>query len=102
MSYSGKGLQKASRWLETFFQTWFPWEQKEMNGTLVIVTFDESEGDEKNDRIYTIFLGDMVKNQTVDKEYNHFSVLKTIEDNFGLPPLNSGDTNAAPITEAWK
>ncbi|HVS89447.1 MAG TPA: alkaline phosphatase family protein [Candidatus Acidoferrum sp.] len=100
--YSSKGLQKASRWLETFFRTWFPWDHKEMNGTLVIVTFDESEGDEKNERIYTVFLGDMVKNQTVDKEYNHYSVLKTIEDNFGLPPLNSGDANAAPITEAWK
>lgn len=100
--YSRKGLQKASRWLETFFRTWFPWDQKEMNGTLVIVTFDESEGDEKDDRIYTVFLGDMVKNQTVDKEYNHYSVLKTIEDNFGLPPLNSGDANAAPVTEAWK
>jgi Phosphoesterase family len=99
---SGKGLQKASRWLDTFFRTWFPWDQKEMNGTLVIVTFDESEGNQKNDRIYTVFLGDMVKNQTVDKEYNHYSVLKTIEDNFGLPPLNSGDANAAPITEAWK
>ena len=97
-----KGLQKGSRWLEAFFRTWFPWEQKEMNGTLVIVTFDESEGNEKNDRIYTVFLGDMVKNQTVDKEYNHYSVLKTIEDNFGLPPLNSGDANEAPITEAWK
>jgi len=44
----------------------------------------------------------MVKNQTVDKEYDHCSVLKTIEDNFSLPPLNSGDANAAPITEAWK
>jgi hypothetical protein len=99
---AGKGLRKSSRWLESFLQTWFPWDQKEMKGTLVIVTFDESEGDEKDERIYTVFLGDMVKNQTVDKEYNHYSVLKTIEDNFGLPPMNSGDTNAAPITEAWK
>jgi hypothetical protein len=97
-----KGLQKASRWLETFFRTWIPWDQKEMNGTLVIVTFDESEGDKKDDRIYTIFLGDMVKNQAIEKEYNHYSVLKTIEDNFSLPPLNSGDANAALITEVWK
>jgi hypothetical protein len=68
----------------------------------LIVTFDEFGGDEKDERIYTVFLGDMVKNRTVDREYNHYSVLKTIEGNFGLPPLNSGDTNAAPITEAWK
>ena len=77
-------------------------EQKEMKGTLVVVTFDESEGDDNSDRIYTVFLGDMVKNQTVNKEYNHYSVLRTIEDNFSLPQLNSGDANAAPITEACK
>lgn len=99
---SRKGLQKASHWLENFFQTWFPWDQKEMQGTLVVVTFDESEGDEKGDKIYTVFLGDMVKNQVVGKEYNHYSVLRTIEDNFSLPQLNAGDANAAPITEAWK
>ena len=99
---SGKGLQKGSHWLETFFATWFPWEQREMKGTLVIVTYDESEGDDKNDRIYTVFLGDMVKSQTISKEYNHYSVLRTIEDNFSLPQLNSGDANAALITEAWK
>jgi hypothetical protein len=99
---AGKGMQKASGWLETFLGTWFPWGQKEMKGTLVIVTYDESEGHGKNDRIYTVFLGDMIKNQTVDKEYNHYSVLRTIEDNFGLAPLNSGDANAAPVTEAWK
>jgi hypothetical protein len=79
-----------------------PWNQKEMKGTLVIVTFDESEGDDKNDRIYTVFLGDMVKHQTIGKEYNHHSVLRTIEDNFSLPQLNSGDANAEPIAEAWK
>jgi hypothetical protein len=73
-----------------------------MKGTLVIVTYDESEGDDKNDRIYTVFLGDMVKSQTISKEYNHYSVLRTIEDNFSLPQLNSGDANAASITEAWK
>ena len=40
-----------------------------MKGTLVVVTYNESEGNDKNDRIYTVFLGDMVKKQTVDKEY---------------------------------
>jgi len=68
----------------------------------VIVTFDETEEDENDSRIYTVFLGDMVKNQAVDKEYNHYSVLRTIERNFDLPPLNSGDANAAAITEVWK
>ena len=73
-----------------------------MKGTLVIVTFDESELFEKTERIYTVFLGDMVKPGEITKTYTHYSVLRTIEDNFGLPPLNSGDSNAEPITEVWK
>ena len=55
-----------------------------------------------------IFLGDMVKpaNQqdpkALGKFYNHYSVLRTIEDNFGLQPLTQNDRNASPITDIWK
>jgi hypothetical protein len=74
-----------------------------MKGTLVVVTFDESESHNSDDLIYTVFLGDMVKNpQVVSKEYNHYSVLRTIEDNFGVGPLNKGDGDADVITEVWK
>jgi phosphatidylinositol-3-phosphatase len=72
--------------------------------TLVIVTFDESEGNGRPERIYTVFLGDTVKPQEVTAAYNHYSVLRTIEDNFGLEPLhrNSGDGTASIITGVWK
>ncbi len=105
-----KGLRKASAWLRSFLKdwlafdekTWLPIDQK-MNRLLVVITFDESEGRSSNN-IYTVFLGDMVKNQEVKTEYDHYSVLKTIEDNFGLEPLHkdSGDGKAKVITEVWK
>jgi hypothetical protein len=97
-----EGLKQASDWLKNFFRTWFPLEQ--MKGTLVIVTFDESEHDESPDRIYTVFLGDMVKVQEIKDEYNHFSVLRTIEENFGLKPIHdeSGDGKAVPVRDVWK
>ncbi len=38
----GRGLKKASSWLNQFLKDWFPLDEK-MKGTLVIVTFDESE-----------------------------------------------------------
>jgi len=97
----GRGLKKASSWLNKFLKDWFPLDEK-MKGTLVIVTFDESQWFEKTERIYTVFLGDMVKPGEITKTYTHYSVLRTIEDNFGLLPLNSGDGNAEPITEVWK
>ncbi len=97
----GRGLKKASSWLNKFLKDSFPLDEK-MKGTLVIVTFDESQFFEKTERIYTVFLGDMVKPGDITKAYTHYSVLRTIEENFGLPPLNSGDTGAESITEVWK
>jgi hypothetical protein len=71
------------------------------------VTFDESGGNADN-RIFTLLLGDMVKpaNQqdpnALARPYTHYSVLRTIEDNFGLPPLTANDRDASPITDIWK
>jgi hypothetical protein len=96
-----RGLEKAAIWLKTFFKTWFPRDER-MKGTLVVVAFDESEDNDKDARIYTVFLGDMVKPGEISGQYDHYSVLRTIEDNFGLPPLNWGDGQAQPIAGIWK
>jgi len=95
----------AGAWLKKFLDETFP--EKLRQGTLVVVTFDESGGNEDN-RIFTLFLGDMVKpaNQqdsvALSKRYTHYSVLRTIEDNFGLEPLTANDREAASIADIWK
>ncbi|GAC1675330.1 MAG: alkaline phosphatase family protein [Terriglobales bacterium] len=105
-----KGLRKASIWLRSFLKDWLAFDEKtwlpidkKMDRLLVVITFDESEGKSSNN-IYTVFLGNMVKNQEIKTEYDHYSVLRTIEDNFGLEPLHkdSGDGKARVITEVWK
>jgi hypothetical protein len=95
----------AGAWVKKFLDDSLP--EKLRKGTLVIVTFDESGGNDDN-RIYTVFLGDMVKEasqqdpKALAKRYTHYSVLRTIEDNFGLEPLTANDRDAAPITDIWK
>lgn len=95
----------AGAWVKKFLDETFP--EKRRKGTLVVVTFDESGGNPDN-RIYTLLLGDMVKpaNQqdpaTLGKHYTHYSVLRTIEDNFGLVPLTANDREAQPISGIWK
>jgi hypothetical protein len=51
-----------------------------------------------------VFLGSMVKPQKVTVAYDHYSVLRTIEDNFGLDPIHkeSGDGTFSIITGIWK
>jgi phosphatidylinositol-3-phosphatase len=106
-----EGLKKASDWLRVFLTTWLhfsdtTWlpKDEQMKRTLVIITFDESEGNHRPERIYTVFLGAMVKPQEITAAYNHYSVLRTIEDNFGLDPIHkeSGDGTASVITGIWK
>jgi hypothetical protein len=95
----------AAAWLRKFLDVTFP--DKLRVGTLVVVTFDESGGNDDN-RIWTLFLGDMVKGATAQdpkvlaRRYTHYNVLRTIEDNFGLEPLTTNDRDAAPITDIWK
>lgn len=106
-----KGLRKSSDWLYNFLTSWLnfdptTWLPKDdaLKRTLVVITYDESEGNKKPERIYTVFLGDMVKPQEVSTAVNHYSVLRTIEDNFSLEPLrrDSGDGVAQVITGIWK
>jgi hypothetical protein len=98
-------VKTAGEWVKKFLNDSFP--EKLRQGTLVVITFDESGGNSDN-RIFTLFLGDMVKpaNQqdpkALAKFYNHYSVLRTIEDNFGLEPLTANDRSAAPIMDIWK
>ena len=97
-------LATASNWLKTFLDTWFPKEARK--DTLIVVTFDEGEPPEADtNHIYTVFLGDMVKTQQkIAHHYDHYSLLKTIEDNFGFAdrPRNRGDENAEFILDIWK
>jgi hypothetical protein len=98
---NSSSLKTASAWLKDFLDNKFP--PAARVGTLIVVTFDESQGKEKSNRIYTIFLGDMVlANNPATQAYNHYNVLRTVEDNFGLVPLSYGDFHAAPIMGIWK
>ena len=98
-------LQVAGAWVRKFLEQTFT--EKLRKGTLVVVTFDESDHNADN-RIFTLLLGDMVKEanqqdpKVLDRHYTHYSVLRTIEDNFGLEPLAAGDREASPITDIWK
>jgi phosphatidylinositol-3-phosphatase len=63
---------------------------------LLIVTFDEGDNSTTN-HIVTIAAGPMVHNGTYTQAINHYSILRLIEDNFGLPRLGAS-ANVTPIS----
>jgi acid phosphatase len=89
---------RGDRWLKKNLDAYVGWAEK--NNSLLILTFDEDDGRENN-RIATIFVGPMVKQGAYARRIDHYSVLRTLLDMYGLPPLGRA-ADAQPIGELWK
>jgi hypothetical protein len=77
----------ASKWLQTAFDQRLS-DPRFMSDMLFIVTFDESQTLTPHNPIYTVFYGPGVTPGAVsDSRYDHYSILRTIEDTFGLGTL---------------
>jgi hypothetical protein len=96
------GVGYASKWLQGFLTPLMA-EPKFAEGTLVVVTFDEALDSSPDNQIYTVLLGNMVKaGSSSVTPYTHYSLLRTIEDNFGLGNLGREDAKAKSITDIWR
>ena len=74
-----------------------------MKESLIIVTFDESHNyNPLTNKVYTLFLGDMVLPGEYKQRIDHYRVLRTIEDLFGLGTLGENDDHRDPIVAIWK
>ncbi len=92
----------ASRWLQTKFDPLFK-NQTFMKDLLVIVTFDESLDSTPGNPIYTMLYGDSIlSGSSTAAKYDHYNILRTIEDVFELGSLHQNDEKASPIAGIWK
>ncbi|MEI6806617.1 MAG: alkaline phosphatase family protein [Myxococcaceae bacterium] len=95
------GLLFAGDWLQKFL-TPLLHDSERMKRTLIVVTFDESGPLSSNHQIFTLLLGPVIKSGVaVSTAYNHYSLLRTIEDNFGLGTLGREDRHAEAIQGVW-
>ena len=89
-------LSFAAKWLEGFIEPKLK-DPKFMRGTLVVVTFDESQSADDN-LVYATLLGPMIQPGTVDStRYSHYSLLRSVEENFHTGTLNRKDAQATPF-----
>jgi hypothetical protein len=91
-------LDYAAHWLKTFLDRIEKYSYFK-TGTLIVVTFDESAAGDRGNHIYTVMRGPMVKRGCFAGSYTHYSVLRMVEDNFGLGTLSDGDSAAVPVTD---
>jgi hypothetical protein len=90
-------IRQADDWLRVNLGGYVQWART--NNSLLIVTFDEDNGLESN-RIPTIFSGPMVRPGRYGEAANHYNLLRTLEDMYGLPYAGKSAT-AATIADTW-
>lgn len=114
-----KRINKADTWLREHLDGYIQWAQS--HKSLVIITFDEGHTgtrsllnrifslfldkeentDAESNHIFTVFVGEMVKHGSYDQRIDHYSVLRTIEEMYGLPYAGSSAASSA-ISNVWK
>jgi hypothetical protein len=91
-------VAEADTWLKTNLADYAKWAAT--HNSLLIVTWDEDDFSKVN-QIPVIMVGPMVKPGAYNEKINHYSVLRTIEDLYGLQPLGLSK-DAKPIKSIWK
>jgi len=94
------GVQYAADWLEQFLSSRRN-DPALSTGTLFFVTFDEQEDYSGDNKVYAVMFGSPVKGREgkVDYgKYTHYSLMRTIEDNWSLGNVGRNDVKAKPFT----
>jgi acid phosphatase len=88
-------VNQADTWLKENLDAYREWAMS--HNSLLIVTWDE--GDSGN-HIPTIFIGEMVRPGPYEDRIDHFDVLRTLADMYGLARMGES-RNATPIANVW-
>jgi phospholipase C len=93
-------LEVSSAWLKGFIRA-LEGTVAMHQRTLVVITWDEGGG--RDNRVLTLLLGTVINPGKYAAELTHYSLLRTIEENFGLGTVGAGDRRAAPFPESvWR
>ncbi|MDB5274626.1 MAG: acid phosphatase [Chitinophagaceae bacterium] len=90
-------VAQGDSWVSTNLGPYITWAQT--HNSLFILTFDEDDNSENN-QITTMFVGPMVKQGQYANTINHYNLLRTLEDMYGLTYAGSAATST-PITNCW-
>ncbi|MEZ0093247.1 alkaline phosphatase family protein [Streptacidiphilus sp. EB129] len=90
-------IAQGDTWLKNNIDSYAQWAKA--HNSLLVVTWDEDDSSQSN-QIPTLFVGAGVKPGAYSENITHYSVLRTIEDAYGLGHLGSS-ASANPITDIW-
>jgi acid phosphatase len=91
-------IERGDAWFKKNIEQYARWAKK--HNSLLIVTWDEDDGSSKN-RIATIIAGAKVKTGQYKQRINHYNLLRTVEEVYGLSYLGES-ADAESITGVWE
>jgi Phosphoesterase family len=90
-------IRTGDRWMKKHFVRYARWAPR--HNSLLIVTFDENAGGTVKS-IPTIIVGANVRPGVYSERLDHYGMLRTIEDMYGLPRLGRA-ASASPLKTIW-
>lgn len=90
-------VAQGDTWLNKNIEPYAQWAME--HNSLLIITWDEDSGSAGN-RVATLFVGPMVKPGSSTQRINHYNLLRTIEEMYGLPYMGES-ARAEPIRGVW-
>ncbi|MEH7402791.1 alkaline phosphatase family protein [Gottfriedia acidiceleris] len=91
-------IKQGDQWLKKQIGAYVKWAKT--NNSLLIVTWDEDDLSHNN-KIPTFFVGPMVKKGQFNENLNHFDLLHTIKDIYGLKHAGT-NKSVKTIKNIWK
>jgi acid phosphatase len=90
-------ISQGDSWLRTHLDGYVQWAMT--HRSLLVVTWDEDDLSQAN-QVPTIIVGAQVKPGRYAERITHYSVLRTLETAYGLPPVGAA-ASATAITDCW-
>ncbi len=91
-------VNQGDTWLQANLGAYATWAKT--HNSLLVVTWDEDESGDDANVIPTFVYGQAVKTGTYSETITHYSLLRTLEDMYGLTRLGMA-ASAAPIQDVW-
>jgi phosphatidylinositol-3-phosphatase len=90
-------VAQGDTWLRAHLDGYAQWART--HHSLLVVTWDEDDYSQAN-QVPTIIAGAGVRPGRYAERVDHYSVLRTLETAYGLPPIGNA-ASAAAITDSW-
>lgn len=91
-------IATGDTWLSSHIDTYVNWAKT--HNSLLILTWDENDNLAEGNQVITLFVGANINAGAYAERIDHYRVLRTLEDMYGLAPLGNASATT-PITDVW-